>query len=112
MPLDTRLALVHRRGGWSGRIEVESVAAKTRVSQVRNEAPTPAYTLLNLHGSYVWQHARLDVALDNALDKFYLQPLGGAYLGQGNPMTIGGIPWGMVVPGRGRSFNVALSVDF
>lgn len=112
MPLDTRLALVHRRGGWTNTIEVESVAHKSRVSQVRNEVRTPAYTLLNLRSSYEWKHVRLDLALENALDKFYLLPLGGAYVGQGNAMTINGIPWGMSVPGRARSFNVALGIRF
>ena len=36
--------------------------------------------------------------------------LGGAYLGQGASMTSKGIPWGVVVPGMGRSFNLALTV--
>jgi iron complex outermembrane receptor protein len=79
---------------------------------VRNEVRTPGYTLLNLRGSYAWKHVRLDLALDNALNEFYLLPLGGAYVGQGNAMTINGIPWGMSVPGRARSFNVAISMHF
>lgn len=55
---------------------------------------------------------RLDLGIENATDKFYLPPLGGAYLGQGNSMTTGGIRWGMTVPGRGRSINTRLSVRF
>jgi iron complex outermembrane recepter protein len=112
MPLDTKLALVHRLGSWTNSIDVEIVDDKKLVSGVRNEVRTPSYTLLNLRTSYELKHARIDVALENALDKSYLLPLGGAYVGQGNAMTIGGIPWGMVVPGRGRSLNVAMNIHF
>jgi iron complex outermembrane recepter protein len=56
--------------------------------------------------------ARLDAGIDNVLDKNYALPLGGAYVGQGASMTTGGIPWGYVVPGRGRSFNLALNLNF
>ncbi|KAB2924488.1 MAG: TonB-dependent receptor [Dechloromonas sp.] len=112
MPLNTKLALAHRLGGWSNTLEVQVVDDKTRVSKVRNEMQTPGYTLVNLRTSYEWKYARVDIALENALDEFYLLPLGGAYLGQGNTMTTGGVPWGMNVPGRGRSLNMALSLRF
>jgi iron complex outermembrane receptor protein len=91
---------------------VHSVSAKDEVSRVRNEVQTPGYTLLNLRSSFAWKNGRLDLALENALNKFYLLPLGGAYLGQGNSMTTAGIPWGMSVPGRARSLNVALNLSF
>lgn len=112
MPPNAKFALVHRRGGWTNTAEVQAVDAKTRVSGVRNEASTPGYALLNLYSSYEWKRVRLDVGLENALDKFYLLPLGGAYIGQGNSMSINGIPWGMVVPGKGRSLNAALNIQF
>ncbi|GAB4169009.1 MAG: TonB-dependent receptor [Rhodocyclaceae bacterium] len=112
MPLNLKLALVHRLGGWTNTIEAQMVEAKDRVSHVRNEIVTPDYTLVNVRTSYEWKHARLDVALENALDAFYLLPLGGAYLGQGNSMVPNAIPYGMVVPGRARSLNVALNVKF
>ena len=112
MPLNAKIALQHQLGHWTNTVEVHSVSAKDKVSQVRNEATTPGYTLLNLRTSFAWKGGRFDVALENALNKFYLLPLGGAYLGQGNSMTTGGIPWGMVVPGRGRSLNFALNLEF
>lgn len=112
MPLNVKLALVNRLGGWTTTAEYQWVDNKDFVSKVRNEMQTTAYSLLNLRSSYEWKYARVDVGLENALNKFYLQPLGGAYLGQGNSMTTNGIPWGMSVPGRGRSFNVALNVHF
>ncbi|MEQ1601820.1 MAG: TonB-dependent receptor [Methylophilaceae bacterium] len=112
MPLNGRFSLAHRLGGWTTTAEIQTVAAKTHVSQVRNEVPTPGYSLLNLSSSYEFKYARLDVGVDNVLNKFYLLPLGGAYVGQGNSMTTGGVPYGMVLPGRGRSINVAVNVRF
>ncbi|UCV07541.1 TonB-dependent receptor [Dechloromonas denitrificans] len=112
MPLNTKLALVNRLGGWTSTAEFQWVDAKDHVSQVRNEAQTKAYSLLNLRSSYEWKYVRIDIGLENALNKFYLLPLGGAYLGQGNSMTTNGVPWGMSVPGRGRSLNLALNLKF
>lgn len=112
MPLNTKLALTHRIGGWANTAEVVRVSDKDRISQVRNEATTPGYSLLNLRTSYEWKFARIDLALENALNKFYLLPLGGAYVAQGNSMTTNAIPWGMTVPGKARSLNVALNLQF
>jgi len=112
MPLNLKLALVHHLGGWTNTAEFLAVADKERVSQVRNEVPTGGYGLFNLRSSYQWKNARLDVGVENLLNRFYSQPLGGAYVGQGSSMTTNGIPWGVPVPGPGRSVNVALNVHF
>lgn len=112
MPLNAKLSLVHQLGTWVNTAELQMVEAKTRVSQVRNEVPTEGYALLNLRSSYTLKHARLDLSVENLLNKYYHLPLGGAYLGQGNSMTTTVIPWGVVVPGMGRSVNVALTLDF
>jgi iron complex outermembrane receptor protein len=112
MPLNAKLALEHRAAGWISTLEAQLVAAKTRVSQVRNEVPTAGYGLLNLRTSYEYKQLRLDLGVENLLNRFYVMPLGGAYLGQGAAMTSLGIPWGVVVPGPGRSFNLALNLRF
>jgi iron complex outermembrane receptor protein len=82
------------------------------LSHVRNEVKTGGYSLFNLRSSYGWKHARLDFAIENLFDRLYSNPLGGAYVGQGSSMTTNGIPWGVPVPGMGRSFNVALNLFF
>ena len=112
MPLNAKLAVVHRLGGLTNTVEFQAVASKTQVSQVRNEVPTAGYGLLNLRSSYEWKYARLDIGIENVFNKFYSMPLGGAYVGQGASMTTNGIPWGVPVPGMGRSFNVALNFRF
>ena len=112
MPLNGRWALEQTQGAWSQTLEWLTVAAKTRVSQVRNEMPTPGYTLLNWRASYRLGAARIDLGVNNLLNRAYSAPLGGAYLGQGSSMAITGIAWGVPVPGAGRSVQVGLRYEF
>ena len=112
MPLNAKLALAQTWGAWTNTAEVQLVAAKTKVSQVRNEVPTAGYGLLNVRSSYTYKQLRVDFGLENMLNRSYALPLGGAYLGQGASMTSLGIPWGTVVPGMGRTVNVAVNLSF
>lgn len=112
MPLNAKLAVVQRLGAWTNTAEFQAVAAKTQVSQVRNEVPTDGYSLFNLRSSYEWKQARFDIGIENVFNRFYSMPLGGAYVGQGPSMTTNGIPWGVVIPGMGRSVNAALNLHF
>jgi iron complex outermembrane receptor protein len=110
MPINAKAALQHQWGKWTNRFEIQSVAEKARVSEVRNEMVTPGYSIYNLRSSYQWQHARLDLSVENVFNKFYLLPLGGAYVAEGNSMTTGAAAfYGMNVPGIGRSANVAVT---
>ncbi len=106
MPLNAKLAVVQRVGSWANTAEVQLVDAKTDVSSIRNETTTAGYGLLNLRSSYELKNARIDVGVENALDKFYAPPLGGAYYGQS------GAVWGVPVPGAGRSFFAGVTVKF
>ena len=58
------------------------------------------------------KQVRLHFGIDNLFDRYYELPLGGAYMGQGQTMSGTGVPWGVRVPGRGRSFNVGLTASF
>lgn len=111
MPLNAKLALVQRVGRWSNTVEAQLVDAKSDVSQVRNELKTAGYGLLNLRSSYAWEKVRLDIGIENALDRFYAPPLGGAYVGQGNGMGTGAAS-GIPVPGMGRSIYAGVTVKF
>ncbi|MFP5400025.1 MAG: TonB-dependent receptor [Gammaproteobacteria bacterium] len=112
MPLNARLALTQRRGGWDNSIEWVLVRAKTDGSDVRNEVTTPGYGLLHLRASHTWPRVRVDVGVENLLDKLYFLPTGGAYVGQGRTMSITGAPWGIAVPGPGRSVYTSMTVSF
>jgi iron complex outermembrane recepter protein len=120
MPVNSKLSLEQKWGGWTNAIEGQFVGAKTNIEQVRNEVKTGAYALFNLRSSYEWNNVRIDFGIENLFNTFYYLPLGGAYLGQGTTMFIGqgangfttGVPWGVAVPGMGRSFYVATNVKF
>jgi iron complex outermembrane recepter protein len=112
MPLNARLGLVQAWGGWTNTLEWELVDDKTEVSQVRNEVETGGYGLFNLRSSYQWKQARLDLGIENLFDKYYHHPLGGAYTGQGKTMSGTDVPWGVPVPGPGRSFYAGVTLNF
>jgi iron complex outermembrane receptor protein len=118
MPLNAKLAIEHQKGGWTNVLEAKLVDAKDNVQAVRQELKTAAYTLLNFYSSYEWKKVRVDIGIENMLDKYYALPLGGAYLGQGATMmstTMGGITppyYGTSVPGMGRSVNTSLTFKF
>jgi iron complex outermembrane receptor protein len=111
MPLNAIFALDHRLGAWSNSIEAKLVASKDHVQAVRQELKTAGYGLLNLYSQYDFKHASLDFAVLNVFDKGYDNPLGGAYVGQGATMGTGA-PYGVVVPGMGRSVNVSLTLKY
>ncbi len=112
MPLNAKLTLTHQIGGWDNALELIGVAAKNKVADQRNEIETAGYNLVNLRGSYSWQRVRLDFGVENLFDKFYYLPTGGAYTGQGTTMGITSIPWGIAVPGMGRSLYAGINIKF
>lgn len=112
MPLNLKLALTQQAGGWNNAIELVGVAGKDDTSAVRNEIRTSGYSLTHLRASYAWQKVRVDFGVENLFDKFYTLPLGGAYVGQGTTMSATATPYGIAVPGMGRSFYAGVNVKF
>lgn len=112
MPLNGKVTFTHQYGGWSSAVELVGVARKSSVSSVRNEIHTGSYFLTHLRTSYTWKNMRLDLGVENLFDRLYALPLGGAYTGQGMTMGINGIPYGIAVPGMGRSVYAGLNIKF
>ena len=112
MPLNAKATVNHQFGGWNNALELVMVSSKDQVSDVRNEIKTPGYGLTNLRTSYTWKQVRLDLGVENLFDKYYASPLGGAYVGQGTTMMTNGIPWGVAVPGMGRSIYAGFNLKF
>jgi len=112
MPLNAKLAVEQRLGGWTNSLEAELVDDKDRVSAVRNEMETDAYALFHLRSSYEWKSVRVDFGVENLFDKFYNHPLGGAYMGQGKTMSGTDVPWGVPVPGMGRTLYAGVNLTF
>ncbi|MDZ4218543.1 MAG: TonB-dependent receptor plug domain-containing protein [Methylobacter sp.] len=114
MPLNAKLAIEQHLGNWTNTLEAKLVDSKTRVQAIRKELRTGGYALLNLHSSYDWKQIRFDAGVENLLNKFYADPLGGAYIGQGSTMSSNATAplYGIAVPGMGRSINVGVTVKF
>jgi iron complex outermembrane receptor protein len=112
MPPQARLALVHHRGPWEARLGWEGVRRKSARSAVRNEIRTAGYGLLGASVAWASDDLRIDVGVDNLLDRFYQHPLGGAYVGQGATMMLAGVPAGIAVPGPGRSWRAGFRWSF
>ncbi|HTO60525.1 MAG TPA: TonB-dependent receptor [Bradyrhizobium sp.] len=114
MPINAKLALDHRIGGWTNGIELQLVGSKDQVSQVHNELTTPAYALVNLRTGYQWQQVRVDLGLDNLFNQTYDLPLGGDDLVDYKVVSMMGssAAYGFNVKGPGRSVNARLSVSF
>ena len=109
MPPNAKLAVTHELGSLATTAEAVLIAGKTAVSQVRDEMTTGGYGLLNLRLSYNARYVALDAEIENLLDQLYQPALGGAYVGQGPSMSTNTLRWGVPVPGRGRSFNLAVT---
>lgn len=117
MPFNMKLGLDHKLGGWQTGVEMQFVDRKDDVQAIRNETETPSYILLNARTGYQWHNVRLDVGLDNVLDKQYYHPLSGSYLGDRFGMNPTGpasmtVPWGRNVAGMGRSVYVGINIDY
>ena len=112
MPLNAKFTLTQQYGSWGNALEWVVVAAKDEVSEVRNEIDTSGYSLVNLRGSHSRNQVRVDFGAENLFDRNYDLPTGGAYIGQGTTMGINSVPWGIAVPGMGRSLYAGVSYAF
>ncbi|MCW8884829.1 MAG: TonB-dependent receptor [Motiliproteus sp.] len=112
MPLNVTFTVTQQVGSWDNALEWKLVDSKDDVNEVRNETQTPGYGLVDLRLSHSWKKVRVGFGVDNMFDKFYYLPTGGAYTAQGSTMGVNNIPWGIGVPGTGRSFYASLNVSF
>jgi len=112
MPLNVKLAVVQSLDSWTNTVEVELVDDKNNVSDERNEVKTSSYGVVNLRSSYKWKDISVNVGVENLFDKFYNDPLGGVYFGQGKTMSGTGVDWGLSVPGMGRSIYAGVNYTF
>lgn len=115
MPLNGTLALEHEIerdiGKFNNYIGVDLVNSKTAVASTYNEPKTPGYALLNIRSSYQYRQFKMDVGVDNLLDKLYYHPLGGVYIANTQPGTYSPnrLP---AVPAIGRSVFVSMNLEF
>ena len=107
IPFNARLGVSHRAGPLHLHTDAQFVSDKSRVDSTRNEPTTRGYALVNLGASYKFGAVRLNLDVSNLFDEAYFLPLGGVSLGDFKSTGVL-----RAVPGRGRSFDVGLVLDF
>jgi len=98
-------------GSLQSEISLDLVNSKTTVAKTYGEPVTPGYVLLNILSRYQYKNIKLDLGVDNLLDKRYYHPLGGVDIvgtyDQGFPL-----PGLLPVAAMGRSVFVSVNVDY
>lgn len=112
MPLNATFTLEQQLTRWTNVIEWDLVSAKDNTNAERNEIETAGYGLVHLRTSYEIKQARFDLGVENLFDRLYSAPLAGAYVGQGQTMSGTAVPWGVSVPGMGRSLYAGMTYKF
>lgn len=107
LPLAADFTVSQHWGSWTNRLTWQLVAAKDDPSLLRNEVATSGYGLVGLHSSWSGNSLRIDIGIDNLLDKPYQLAQGGAYTGQGKTMSGFDVPWGVALTGPGRSLYLS-----
>ena len=109
MPFNALLAVEHKLGAWSSRIETKIVARKDKVDARRFEPETGGYALVNLRSSVALSKmASLSAGVSNLFNRAYADPLGGVYL-SGLKANGGAL---QALPAEGRSIDVGLQLKF
>lgn len=112
MPLNAKFAVEQHISNWNNTVELELVSAKDTVNAERNEIKTAGYGLVHLRTRYELKQVSIDLGVENLFDRLYSAPLAGAYMGQGMTMSGTGVPWGVTVPGVGRSLYAGVTYKF
>ncbi|MDZ5633773.1 TonB-dependent receptor [Janthinobacterium sp. GMG1] len=109
MPFNALLAVEHKLGAWSNRIETRIVARKDKVDARRFEPETGGYALVNLRSSVALNKmASLSAGVSNLFNRAYADPLGGVYL-SGLKANGGAL---QALPAEGRSIDLGLQLTF
>ncbi|WP_425251555.1 TonB-dependent receptor [Janthinobacterium sp. NFX145] len=109
MPFNALLAVEHKLGAWSSRIETKIVVRKDKVDARRFEPETGGYALVNLRSSVALNKmASLSAGVSNLFNRAYADPLGGVYLS--GLKANGGVL--QALPAEGRSIDVGLQLTF
>jgi iron complex outermembrane recepter protein len=102
-PLRGDINLDYQTGQWKHTAEWRLAARQTKVAAYNGETETPGYGLINLRS--VWQvtpAVKLSAGVENLLDKYYADHLGGV-----NRVSGSEVPLGSHIPGAGRFVYVA-----
>lgn len=107
-PLHGLFDLGYRLDLWEGHLEWVWASAQNRVSSIQNEPATPGYGILNLRIATTFAASvRLELGVENLLDKRYADHLDGVNRVAGGDLALGG-----AIPSAGRFAYVSLGWEF
>jgi len=107
-PLRGLVDLAYRKDAWEAHLECVWAGSQNRVSKLQDEEVTPGFGILNLRVARVFAETlRLEVGVENLLDKRYAQHLGGV-----NRVTGGDLATGERIPSAGRFGYASVSWEF
>lgn len=107
-PLRGMFDLNYRRDRWEAHLEWLWADAQRRVAELQDESPSPGYGILNLRLAKTFAEAlRVEVGVENLLDKRYADHLGGV-----NRVAGGDLAVGERIPSAGRFAYVSLGWEF
>lgn len=107
-PLHGMFDLGYQQGSWETHLEWVWASAQNRVSGLQNEPSTPGYGILNLRVAKTFADSlRVEVGVENLLDKRYSDHLGGV-----NRVAGGDLAIGEPIPGAARFAYLSLGWEF
>lgn len=107
-PLRGMFDLGYEHDKWESHLEWVWAAAQNRVSEMQDEQPSPGYGILNLRVARTFSSAlRVEVGMENLLNKRYEDHLGGV-----NRVAGGDLGIGERIPGAGRFAYASASWAF
>jgi len=107
-PLRGMFDFSYRHESWESHLEWVWADAQTRVSDLQDEESSPGYGILNLRLAKTFaESVRVEVGVENLLDKRYADHLGGV-----NRVTGGDLDAGERIPSAGRFAYLAVSWEF
>jgi iron complex outermembrane receptor protein len=107
-PLRGMFDLSYRRASWESHFEWLWADSQNKVSDIQDESSSPGYGILNLRLAKTFMETlRVELGVENLLDKLYTDHLGGV-----NRIAGGDVAVGDRIPGAGRFAYASLSWEF
>jgi iron complex outermembrane recepter protein len=107
-PLRGIVDLAYQKDRWESHLECVWADSQNQVSEIQGEPASPGFALLNLRlAKTVARTLRMEVGVENLLDKRYAEHLGGV-----NRVSGGDLAVGERIPGAGRFAYGSVSWEF
>ena len=107
-PPNTLLSLTHQQENWYASVEGVFYYKQNKVSKTNSESKTSGYGIMNLRSQYnINETMGISAGVENVFDKKYTDHLAGV-----NRSPISDVRRGDKLPGNGRSFYLALTVNW